>query len=365
MGLVVLSASAAPTPPADPAVDTSDEVSWQSAFWALVPIALNSMTQPAGRVLGMPSKYSFYLNSSPIVCMGNALEIVSKLCWRTYDLNSVDAAAHWTAKEIFEDVERPEPPTELEKLQENRTVRLCIFILGALPQVIKLYAMRGIVGTKVCASMYLSSFLVIEAAMRWLERYRTDSRGQDDQAKHGHGSAIALRVFIVCTCQGVSDFLALTTGSTVYFSLRGLFLVTIASVASTFVLCGTIFELPRFLSPSEVEQDLAFFLLRSLCVALLSGMPVRLGLPRPDHDIGTALNVTYVMMMKPAIPMGFVYVGRKFDVMVKRWGKSGLTQYEGLPLLFMLLQLFTGIHYYIYIYDSKCTSKPAWTNQLG
>ena len=157
-------------------VDTSSEVSWQSAFWALVPVALNSMTQPTGRVLGTPSTCSFYFNSSPIVCLANALEIVSKLCWRLYSLRSVDAAASLTAKELFEDLESPERPTRLARLKENKDVRLAIFFLGALPQIIKLYAMTGIVGTKVCASMYLGSFLIIEAIMRWFEKYRADTR---------------------------------------------------------------------------------------------------------------------------------------------------------------------------------------------
>ena len=151
----------------------SNQASWQSAFWALVPIALNSMCQPCGKILGLPSKYGFYLNSSPILCVTNALELIFKLLWRSCSTRSVKAAASLTANEIFEDVESSGHHDGLAQLKEIWQVRVIVFALGTIPQVIKLYATTGIPGTKVCASLYLGSFFAIELIMIWLKCYRS------------------------------------------------------------------------------------------------------------------------------------------------------------------------------------------------
>lgn len=322
------------------------------------------MTQPAGRVLGVHSKYSFYLNSSPIVCVGNALGIVSKLCWRIYNLKSVDAATSLTAKEHFHDVESPEQPSGLAQLQETKAVRLLVFFLGALPQVIKLYAMGGITVTKVCASMYLGSFLIIEAAMRWLEKYQTDSRGQDDRAKNGCGNANATRIFILFFSQYAAVLIKHRFCSTlgcIFWCLS--FIISVNFVI--IFMSATFREWPEHYSssPSELEQWLTFFLLPCFCVALLFGIAVWFGLFQWNFGIGTLLGILYGTAA--VILMGFIYIGTEVDVMLKRWGESNLRKCGGHPLLFMLFHLLAGLQYYFYDYDSKGTYKPAWTNQLG
>ena len=151
----------------------SNQVSWQTAFWTLVPIAINSMCQPCGKILGQPSKYGFYLSSSPIICVANASELVFNLIWRSCSTRSVKTAASLTANEVFEDLEDPGRHGELAQLQEMNLVRFLVFALGAMPQVIKLYALSGIPGTKICASLYLGSFVAIEVIMTWLRYYRS------------------------------------------------------------------------------------------------------------------------------------------------------------------------------------------------
>jgi len=64
------------------------QVSWQSAFWALVPITLNTMTQPSGMILDgmildMPSRYGFFLRSSPIICFLDTIYVLSSLIYYT------------------------------------------------------------------------------------------------------------------------------------------------------------------------------------------------------------------------------------------------------------------------------------------
>lgn len=41
-------------------------------------------------------------------------------------------------------------------------MRWLLFVLGALPQIVKLYAVHGLLWTKICASLTFSSFLAVE-----------------------------------------------------------------------------------------------------------------------------------------------------------------------------------------------------------
>ncbi|KAL8786931.1 MAG: hypothetical protein Q9195_008010 [Heterodermia aff. obscurata] len=210
-GARILQAAAAPVPP-DPNPDTSNQVSWQSAFWALVPIALNSMTQPSGKVLGMSSRYGFYFNTSPIVCTFNALELVFKLVWRKHSMRSLAAAAQSMAEEVSEDVDGSH--SRLAQLQENKTMRLIGFVIGPLPQVIKLYAMRGIPGTQICASLFFGSFLVIEAIMTLLNQHRHTTHPLGGEVTDLNDFILILQKLALCTGYASPLSLILTTSWT-------------------------------------------------------------------------------------------------------------------------------------------------------
>ena len=46
------------------------QVSWSPLFWAIVPIMLKSMTQPAGSLIqDMSEEQSFFFRASPVVCV--------------------------------------------------------------------------------------------------------------------------------------------------------------------------------------------------------------------------------------------------------------------------------------------------------
>jgi len=54
----------------------SSEITWQTAYWSLPPLALNTMMQPSGRVCGFDPALRTYLRSSPIVCIGDTTCII-------------------------------------------------------------------------------------------------------------------------------------------------------------------------------------------------------------------------------------------------------------------------------------------------
>ena len=107
-------------------------------------------------------------------------------------MRSFDAAAQSVSQERFVDFGGRH--TGLAQLQEIRSVRLIVFVFGALPQIIKLYAMRGILCTQICASLFFGSFLIIEAVMLWLNKYRNTTQGLDGHVIDRKDSIRILRV---------------------------------------------------------------------------------------------------------------------------------------------------------------------------
>lgn len=159
-----LSTTVAPSPTPIPAA--TNFVSWQSAFWGLVPFAVNSMTQPAGLVCGAPTTIAFMLRSSPIICLIDVVFLL--ICYLYYLYKMGDFVEAHTQLLLFRFQEKALGDGSQEgsyrNLQRNTIFRVVVFLLTC-SQSIKLFAYGGLIGTKVIASMYLISFLVIEALL--------------------------------------------------------------------------------------------------------------------------------------------------------------------------------------------------------
>lgn len=160
-----------------------NEASGTSIFWALIALALNAMTEPSriGILLGAGTVTNSNpgfdpLRSSPVLC---AAETVLDIFFfirgpkiqRTPP--STAAASNTTnttehrpdATEQDADVlPRPvvttthclEPKTD-NAISSRATLKVLAFFLGVLPQAIKLFSMKGIVGTQICAAMFLAA----------------------------------------------------------------------------------------------------------------------------------------------------------------------------------------------------------------
>ena len=124
------------------------------------------MTQPAGLVCGAPSTIAFMLRSSPIICLIDALFLL--ICYLHYLYKKGDFVEAHTQLLLFrfEDQALGEDAREgsYRNLQRNSNFRIVVFLLTC-SQCIKLFAYGGLIGTKVIASMYLISFLIIEAIL--------------------------------------------------------------------------------------------------------------------------------------------------------------------------------------------------------
>lgn len=151
-------------PPKD---ESSNQLSWQSAFWGLVGIALNTAAQPSGRIAGLPSSWGPALKFSPLFCIINMFEALEsiRLVRRGYFWAPVVSPHKYI-------VDERAGQSDVAALQQNTLLRVLAFILGPVMQATKLYACRGIFWTQVLATIYLGSFLCDEfvLCLVWLTR---------------------------------------------------------------------------------------------------------------------------------------------------------------------------------------------------
>ncbi|KAF2259834.1 hypothetical protein CC78DRAFT_585514 [Lojkania enalia] len=162
---------------------SSKEVSWQSAFWALAPLALSTMTQPSGQVLQYPPQLRTYLRSSPIVCGFDAF--AQLLRFSIYVLTGYCTGPTHAAIRVMQIRSRPSRRQGREEgfqaLENLPTVRYIIFFFGTLPQVIKLMALGGLRWTKAWGGLYIANFVIMECFVLAGERSSYQVLEADDE----------------------------------------------------------------------------------------------------------------------------------------------------------------------------------------
>lgn len=171
----------------DPEVN---QASGNSIFWPLVALALNAMTEPSRigslfRPRSGPGTATNFnpgfdpLRSSPVLCAAETvLDIFffffepipqSNLPSTEATRNTPNTTEHRfvgggqnpdeVSDPAWETAPHPEPNTGNTVLS-GPTLKIIAFFLGVLPQAIKLFSMKGIVGTQICAIMFLAASVV-------------------------------------------------------------------------------------------------------------------------------------------------------------------------------------------------------------
>ena len=150
-----------------------DEVRWQVAWWALVPLALGAMSQPCGHVLGHRKlNYRFYIRASPIICVVDMLHFLGHVVWgsRLKPTELVPSFKRQIQKRFSGD----DGKYDLERAESSTLIRLALTIVGGIPcQTIKLVAMEGIPWTKAWALMFFVSIVLGEVLILAARRTTT------------------------------------------------------------------------------------------------------------------------------------------------------------------------------------------------
>ncbi|KAJ6437414.1 C6 transcription factor [Purpureocillium lavendulum] len=171
---------------ATPSDQMASQVSWQNAWWALVPLAMNSMLQPAGNIATFTSRTSLALRVSPIVCTADAIISLHMVVWysSTRGMNLRSAARMWHMSRT-QRLPHGHDTSPLDTASEaSPLVRLAVFVIGTLLQSIKLFACEGIPWTQAWGYMFVVSFVVLET-MLLLSRPVDDEKLRNFLLDHG------------------------------------------------------------------------------------------------------------------------------------------------------------------------------------
>lgn len=140
----------------------SSELSWQTAFWCVAAVALTTMSQASVWTLGFSSRYTFYIRTSPMVCLSHIITTIFQLLWFAISKGSISNGLEAWKNLHFEDVPKENENT-FAGLRDYSIIKLALFILGALLPALKLYVCTGIPWTQTICSIYLICFLLDEA----------------------------------------------------------------------------------------------------------------------------------------------------------------------------------------------------------
>lgn len=142
--------------------NTQATLSWPSLFWALVAVALNTMSQPSGKTLGFPSRHSFFLRISPFVCGAHVVYSVARLGFLSVEKRTTGSNVNVFAVLMLERFEDAKPTATEAFISARKSVGMLsvLFALGAFLQAVKIFAVIGIPFSKACCAMYLASFLL-------------------------------------------------------------------------------------------------------------------------------------------------------------------------------------------------------------
>ena len=134
-------------------------MSWQVAWWALVPLAIAAMTQPCGNVLGLGAGNTRFFNrASPILCIADLLQfLLFVLLGFSFDRRKWLRNIQYEIRLRFQG-ERG--AVDLQNAENTTTMRWVLLgVSGVACQSVKLVAMQGIPATKMYALLFLVSIL--------------------------------------------------------------------------------------------------------------------------------------------------------------------------------------------------------------
>lgn len=143
--------------------DVSLAITGPQAFFWLVCLALNSVSQSSGTISGLSYKHRAILRSSPLLCAIDAVDMIVTSIIITLVLKGPRKSATQILSQRFHTNEDGELKHTIQDLKKHVGCRWIVFGLGVVPQAIKLFASKGIVAIKVFGGMYLASWLIFEA----------------------------------------------------------------------------------------------------------------------------------------------------------------------------------------------------------
>lgn len=133
--------------------DSTGTVHWQSAFWALAAVALNTCLQESGAICEIEPKFGLLVKSSPVFCLVDAMIASGQILYYLKRVPPREAL-----RIVATSRQQNSPNTQAELGSVSLIVGQWLLLVLAVLQGLKLYALRGIPWTQAFGTMYLISY---------------------------------------------------------------------------------------------------------------------------------------------------------------------------------------------------------------
>ena len=325
------------------------EVPWPSILWALLPKAFDSMTQPAGRIaVNIAAEQSLFLRASPFVCVMEASAVLWQFACYTIRIgnarlaaNHISQAKHGTSAGVGR--------TQLQELQNNDVFRGILFLVGVVPQAIKLYACKGIPASQTWASLYLGSWTILGLLVVIPARYGVVAESEHLALEQSSTKLDAFVEFMCYIAVHFCDFLALHM---MRFKLQEM----------------------RHLNnpPIPIMDHVATFALYGKYLLVLC---LRIATPAMA-GIETSMYCVYTLFLVDlSISERLWLLALRFGRYVAATGIHDTTEGSEWPsmkyhkrigsIAFFFMHILTAVGSYSLVYNPVGTIKAAWTEHLG
>ena len=329
-------------------------LTWQSALWALVPIALNTMTQPSGRFREFPSPWSFVVRSSPIFCAFATLDSLWSVVEFFLRNGSLKGALRNFVAERFSG-----SPDDAEgsfaSLRKNTIFRIGLFVIGALPQIVKIFATKGIPLTQVACAAYLSTFVVDEVLLALaptlsdVDREHWETRADDLSSLPRD---LVFWIGFLVSAMEPFVFAGQRLSPSELDGNKELFLYVVSVLANVCTISLIVWDTSRAknqLLSGIFCFSLAFMVWQSVYNGIESASRSIIEHTLSSTSLLVALAVVQYIDLTGMI--GAYSIARLFNMLT--------------GICYVLLQLLAALFYYWKVYDPTTSFKPAWTEWLG
>ncbi|KAF4945903.1 hypothetical protein FSARC_14320 [Fusarium sarcochroum] len=316
-----------------------------SAAWAIIGIALNTVVQPSGSILGAPKHSRMLMRVSPLICVVNTLFTIFFLIWASWTKSFASALRAIKRLRFPPGLDSGNvPDSSFDGFRNSIWARLVSFGIG-LPSLIKLYATTGIPWLYVLSSVYTASFVIDELVLFAASRVKQEPLEAD----------------LLKTTVNITHDAFRLIPTMVFWS----FLV--AWYFLTFVIIFSLFN---------IENPSIFFVAFLSVMSILPASPVftNIRTPLSLSEFSQVLMIMsgglFMQVGREEKSPGFIVTGVVSLGIVSLWLRPNSLWFMKLHgfvfgLVFLLLHVSIIVLYFLFLYDESATRKDSWTEKLG
>lgn len=340
----------------------SVQITGSSMFYGLLTVALNSMSQPTGRICDAPAHINAQLRISPIECSVDTLLMISRFLYHGSRRSFRHGAEVLITQRFFFDDTNP---GHLHSLQRNSVFRGFLGVV-TIYQSVKIFCSKNVFLTKVWAGCYIGHWLFGEILIYTKKQINLDQRQADVQHRiysHGPGST----AWIVVTASALFPLHFGALGISGLAKSKGLVWSPIQCIGFVVIIFGCI---PFIFASLYAISGRGNRTLRSFSTPLLAVVlpgvayliPLAIKSAAQLHD--THAHVLTATLAIVWASFGLVWAERTLHNLIANRDFARRLE-TWLAWWLVATHLVSAWLFYMYGYDTQKKNRPWWSEYLG